>query len=159
MHSGNAAAMPLVRNAATFSFCHASRSVRITTAILVSNCMMAPARTCNRSDSIYGGRGATCAFCPPLYLRSPPLRGLERLRGVDIEKCAVAFDRHFRHRFTMSGDQVTGADVAVERHQLVEEAARPQHRIAAPVIADGHRDQMAAIRRKGFDQTVDQMRI
>src|ERR1039457_1227532 len=42
MHSGNAAAMPLVRNAATLSFCHASRSVRITTAILVSNCMMAP---------------------------------------------------------------------------------------------------------------------
>src|ERR1019366_5001920 len=45
MHSGNAAAMPLVRNAATLSFCHASRSVRITTAILVSNCMMAPVRT------------------------------------------------------------------------------------------------------------------
>src|SRR5260370_30816770 len=42
MHSGNAAAMPLVRNAATFSFCHASRSVRMTTAILVSNCMMTP---------------------------------------------------------------------------------------------------------------------
>src|SRR5258708_5387950 len=42
MHSGNAAAMPLVRNAATLSFCHASRSVRITTAILVSNCMGSP---------------------------------------------------------------------------------------------------------------------
>src|SRR3954465_963800 len=39
MHSGKAAAMPEVRNAATLSFCHASRSVRITTAILVSNCM------------------------------------------------------------------------------------------------------------------------
>src|SRR5450631_3439662 len=39
MHSGNAAAMPPVRKAATFSFCHASRSARITTAILVSNCM------------------------------------------------------------------------------------------------------------------------
>src|SRR5882724_10601908 len=31
--------MPLVRNEATLSFCHGSRSVRITTAILVSNCM------------------------------------------------------------------------------------------------------------------------
>jgi hypothetical protein len=42
MHSGNAAAMPDVRNAATFSFCHASRLVRITTAIFVSNCMIYP---------------------------------------------------------------------------------------------------------------------
>src|ERR1700692_4064496 len=44
MHSGNAAAMPPARNEATFSFCHASRSVRITTAILVSNCMDDSAR-------------------------------------------------------------------------------------------------------------------
>src|ERR1700721_1836784 len=42
MHSGNAAAMPPARNEATLSFCHASRSVRITTAILVSNCITAP---------------------------------------------------------------------------------------------------------------------
>src|ERR1700692_2101888 len=42
MHSGNAAAIPEVRNDATLSFCHASRSVRITTAILVSNCMYHP---------------------------------------------------------------------------------------------------------------------
>src|ERR1700733_622901 len=40
MHSGNAAAMPPARNEATLSFCHASRSVRITTAILGSNCMV-----------------------------------------------------------------------------------------------------------------------
>src|ERR1700733_6017685 len=39
MHSGNAAATPPARKAATFSFCQASRSVRITTAILVSNCI------------------------------------------------------------------------------------------------------------------------
>src|SRR5579864_5741342 len=39
MHSGNAAAIPEARNAATLSFCHASSSVRITTAILVSNCI------------------------------------------------------------------------------------------------------------------------
>src|SRR5258708_11234465 len=42
MHCGNAAAMPDVRNEATFSFCHGSRSLRITTAILVSNCMEPP---------------------------------------------------------------------------------------------------------------------
>src|SRR5271156_2473334 len=39
MHSGNAAAMPPARKQATFSFCQTSRSVRITTAILVSNCI------------------------------------------------------------------------------------------------------------------------
>src|SRR5450432_2878707 len=39
MHCGNAAAMPPAKNAATLSFCQASRSVRITNAILVSNCM------------------------------------------------------------------------------------------------------------------------
>src|SRR5882672_10939165 len=50
MHSGNAAAMPLVRNDATFSFCHASRSVRITTAILVSNCMRCSGQTASFRD-------------------------------------------------------------------------------------------------------------
>src|ERR1700687_6518222 len=91
-------------------------------------------------------------------LRLPPLRGLERLRRIDIEEGTKALDRDFRHRLAMPCDQMAGADVAVERHQLVEEAPRPQHRIAAPVIADGHRDTIAAIRRKGFDQPVDQMR-
>src|SRR5215475_4322425 len=42
MHSGYVAAMPPARNEATFSFCQASRSVRMTTAILVSNCTLAP---------------------------------------------------------------------------------------------------------------------
>src|SRR4029077_11057518 len=46
MHSGYVAAMPPARNEATFSFCQASRSVRITTAILVSNCM-----SCSHSHS------------------------------------------------------------------------------------------------------------
>src|SRR5260370_9233929 len=142
MHSGNAAAMPLVRNAATFSFCHASRSVRITTAILVSNCMIAPVRTYNLFHFNNGGHGATCAFCPPYDLRSPPLRLRERLRRIDIEKRAVAFDRHFRHPLAMPSDPLAGADTTVERHQLAEEPSRPQHPIAAPVVADGHRDQM-----------------
>src|SRR5436853_2933670 len=42
MHSGKAAAIPPARNEATLSFCQAS--VRITTEIFVSNCMIAPAR-------------------------------------------------------------------------------------------------------------------
>ena len=70
----------------------------------------------------------------------------------------MAFDRDFRHRLGVPGDQMAGADIAVERHQFLEEAARPQHRIAAPAVADGHRDQIAAIRRERLDQPVDQMR-
>ncbi|OIQ67953.1 hypothetical protein GALL_504660 [mine drainage metagenome] len=58
----------------------------------------------------------------------------------------------------MLRNQVAGADIAVERHQFVEEAARPQHRIAATAVADGDRDQIAAIGRKGVDQVVDQLR-
>src|SRR3954469_9498678 len=50
MHSGNAAAMPDVRNAATFSFCRASRSIRITTAIFVSNCILSPRHSGARSE-------------------------------------------------------------------------------------------------------------
>src|ERR1700756_2649456 len=42
MHSGKAAAMPPGRNEATLSFCQGSRSMRTTTAILVSNCMLSP---------------------------------------------------------------------------------------------------------------------
>ena len=81
--------------------------------------------------------------------------GLERLRGVDIEKSAVTFHRDLRHRRTMFRNQMAGTDIAIKRHQLVEEAARPQHRIAAPAIAHRHRNQVAAIRRKGFDQPID----
>jgi hypothetical protein len=83
---------------------------------------------------------------------------LQRLRRVDIEEGAKALDRDFRHRLAMPCDQMAGADVAVERHQLVEEAARPQYRIAAPAIADGHSDQIAAVGRKRFDQPIDQMK-
>src|SRR5258708_39273321 len=108
MHSGNAAAMPLVRNAATFSFCHASRSVRITTAILVSNCMIV--------FQCHSG----CAKKP-----SPPLRGLQRLRRADIEKRAVTLGRHFRHCLAVPGDQMAGAAIPAEGHPLLEETARP----------------------------------
>src|SRR3984957_21087096 len=71
-------------------------------------------------------------------------RILERLGGIDIEKGAMALDRDFRHRFAVPEDQVARADIAVERHQLLEKPPRPQDRIAAPAVADGHRDQTAA---------------
>jgi hypothetical protein len=32
---------------------------------------------------------------------SPPLRGLERLRSVDIKEGAVTFDRDFRYRLAV----------------------------------------------------------
>ena len=89
-----------------------------------------------------------------------PRRAASSACGVSMSRNApLPFHGHFRHRLVMPGDQVPRADIAVERHQFVEEPARPQHRIAAPVVADGHRDQIAAIRRKGFDQPVDQMGI
>ena len=59
----------------------------------------------------------------------------------------------------MLGNQVAGADIAVEGHQLLEEAPRPQDRVAAPSVGDRHRDQITAVRRKGLDQPVDQMGI
>src|SRR3954470_18301851 len=96
----------------------------------------------------------TLCFAYPTNLRST--RGLKRLRGVDVEESALAIDRNFGDRLSVLGDEVTGADVAIERHQLLEEAARPQHRIAAAAVADGDGDQMAAVRRKGLDQLVDQ---
>src|SRR5258706_7341558 len=78
MHSGNAAAMPPARNDATFSFCHASRSVRITTAILVSNCMIDFPLSCR-------GMSKT------------------RTRNLEIPRCAIAhlrFDASHRPGMT-----------------------------------------------------------
>src|SRR5882672_8268814 len=69
MHSGNAAAMPLVRNEATLSFCHASRSVRITTAILVSNCMI---------------------FFPRSFRGAPSELGFTRVQQCRLSKSATA---------------------------------------------------------------------
>jgi hypothetical protein len=46
----------------------------------------------------------------------------ERLRRVDVEECALAIDRNFGNRFGVLGDQMAGADIAVERHQFLEEA-------------------------------------
>src|ERR1700722_20633953 len=75
---------------------------------------------------------------PRLNLTAP--RGFERLRCVDIEKGAIPLDGDFRHRFIMFGNEMTGTDIAIERHQFVEEPARPQHGIAAPAVTDGDRN-------------------
>src|SRR5215472_13211923 len=135
-HSANAAAMPPHRNDATFNFCQTSRSLRITTAILVSNCMKTPAQE-----------------------KSAAPRGFKRLRRVDVEKRSVAFDGHLGNGFTVLGDKVPRTDVALQRHQLAEEASRPQYGIAAPALGDWQHDQIAAIGRKGIDQAVDQAGI
>jgi hypothetical protein len=58
-------------------------------------------------------------LCLPYDLRTAS----SALRRVDIEKGAKALDRHFRHRFGMPFNEL-GANVAIERQQLVEEAAR-----------------------------------
>src|SRR6202011_3623930 len=83
MHCGNAAAMPPARKEATLSFCQASRSVRITTAILLSNCMMAPASFRGWSEGPYlryaiAHRGISrfrvrCGACHRAALRADPL--------------------------------------------------------------------------------------
>src|ERR1700749_477485 len=95
------------------------------------------------------------AFAHPISLQLFALRltlclprGGERFGSVDVEEGAVAFDRQFDHGRRVPHDQMTAADIAVERGQFVEETARPQHGIAALVVADGHRDQMAAVRRQ-----------
>ena len=87
----------------------------------------------------------------------PRRAGLQRLRGIDVEEGALALDRHFGHRLGMTGDQMARADVAVERHQFVEEAPRPHHRIAAPAVDDRHHDQRAALGIERRDQPVDQV--
>src|SRR5882724_2916941 len=69
IHSGNAAAMPDVRNEATFSFCHGSRSVWITTAILVSNCMDAPMKESFRDAPL--GADLRCAIATSGNLEVP----------------------------------------------------------------------------------------
>ena len=106
-----------------------------------------------------GGHG--CALCPPYdNARLTPRRAASSACGVSMSRNAPwPSTGDFGHGFGVLGDQMAGADIAVERHQFPEEAPRPQHRIAAAAVADGHRDQMAAIRRKGLDQMVDQLAV
>src|SRR5689334_12355852 len=95
---------------------------------------------------------ALTRLCPP-YGNGilSPSRRLQRLRRVDVEKRAVAFDGDFGHRLAVFRDQVPRTDIAVERHQFSEEAARPQHGITAATVGDGHYDEIAAVGREGAD--------
>src|SRR5262249_33422816 len=69
----------------------------------------------------------------------------QRLGGVDIDERRLA-DRHLGDRLAVAGDQMAGADVALDRHQVVEEAARPQYRIAAAAFDRRHHRQRALLR-------------
>lgn len=52
-------------------------------------------------------------------------RLFKRLRRVDVEEGSPAFDSDIRHRFGMFQDQLSRADIAVQRHQFRKEATRP----------------------------------
>ena len=81
---------------------------------------LCPSTNCHR-DLIDRSRGMGPGFRRnDAELRSP--RRFQRLRGVDVEEGAVAVDRNFGDGLGVLGDQVAGADVAVEGHQLLEEA-------------------------------------
>src|SRR5689334_21470756 len=116
---------------------------------------LAPSPPLSSSIALNGGYAALCSIYDATKLRSP--RSFQRLRRIDIQKRALAVDRDFGDSLSVLDDQMAGADVAVERHQFLEETARPQHGIAATAIADGDGDQMTAVRRKIFDQLVDQL--
>src|SRR5438874_13716132 len=46
----------------------------------------------------------------------------ECLRRVDIDQRRLAGDRHFDHGLAIAADEVAGADIAFDRHQIGEEA-------------------------------------
>src|SRR5581483_7711999 len=120
---------------------------------------------CTLADGLRNNNGLwlwTPAFAGATTERSrdlSPSRGLQRLRRVDIEERAFAVDRHFGDRLGVLGDEVSRADIAVQRQELAEEAARPQHGVAAAAFGDGHDDQIAAIRIEGLDQAVEQIGV
>ena len=74
------------------------------------------------------------------------LDGGERLGGIDIDKRGVAGHGHFHDGFHVIADQMARADIALNLHQVVEEAARPHHRIAAPAFDNGRHHQRGAPR-------------
>jgi len=141
MHSGNAAAMPPDRNEATFSFCQASRSVRTTIAILVSNCMMSPTVIPGRRDSDEPGisylshRDSGCALT-----RAPEA---VRARNLDESRRRVPVMRDIgdiqescrRHHTTGEGDALgrSREDLPEPRHvdafDAVESDEMEQHAV------------------------------
>jgi hypothetical protein len=82
--------------------------------------------------------------------RAPPLRPLDlrleflqRIGRVDIDQRRAPGGRHFGDRFRVARDQVPGADIAAERGEFGEEAARPHHRVAALAVHGRHHHQRA----------------
>ena len=67
------------------------------------------------------------------------------LRRIDIEEDAGILGVDLRHQLGMLADQMARADIAGQRRHLGEEAAVPQHRIAALALERRH-DDGAALR-------------
>ena len=80
----------------------------------------------------------------------------ERFRRIDVGQRRGAGERHFGHGLGIAADQVARADVAFDRHEIGEEAARPHHRIAALAVDGRHHDERAVVGIEGADQAVDQ---
>ena len=51
--------------------------------------------------------------------------GDQRVRGIDIDERRAPLDRDLDHRFREATDQMARADVALQLHQIGEEAPRP----------------------------------
>ena len=75
------------------------------------------------------------------WLRRPP--GGERLGRVDVGDRGLARHLDLADEVGMLADQVLGAGVAGQFGHLGEEAARPQHRIAALAADRRHADRAA----------------
>lgn len=84
------------------------------------------------------------------------LDSVERLGRVDVDQDRVVVAGHLAHLIGVLADQVAGAGVAGHRGHLGEEAARPEHRVAALAAMRRQADGGALRRREGVDQRVDQ---
>ena len=76
-----------------------------------------------------------------------------------FSESSVIYDRDFKSGLAIAADQMTGSHVPFNRHQIGEEAMRPQDRIAALALECRHHDQGTAIGIKCRNQTVYQCRI
>src|SRR5438105_2538498 len=137
--------MPPARNEATLSFCHASRSVRMMTAILVSNCMLAPrdvipgwsegpdpesrdsgfasstrpGMTAKLSPLGVAGPGADDAFLAAEFVALPG-RGVEgagnfRLHGIAMRAAGISHVDCERGTGALHGDGGAGALALLQR--------------------------------------------
>src|SRR5215472_16618355 len=103
------------------------------------------------SSGFLSGRNLRSLGCAVLDLG---LEARERFRSVDVREGGLAADRHLDHRLAIAADQTARADIALDRHQVGEEAARPQHRVAALAVHRRHHRKRALFRIEGADQAV-----